>query len=216
MLIAQVFKDGWYYTGDIGAVSVVEDGSRRLSIIDRKTALTELYVDHDSVWVQSSRLEGEVYSKCPLVSQVFLHGSRMQSQLLAVVVPQRWVLESYPLPEQQQRVILDALRATAAAQGITKDWEIPAAVIVEPQPWTLNNGLLSAVGKLCRGALALKYEVRGGGGGSDESVGRRIDPMPSFAACMRRLGLRMHTRVWSVGRRRWLLLAQRQFVWPQA
>ncbi len=45
-------------------------GRGRLILIDRKKNMCELYVDHDSVWVETARLESEVYANAPGVAQV--------------------------------------------------------------------------------------------------------------------------------------------------
>ncbi len=98
--------------------------------------------------------------------QVFLHGSRMEAQLIAVVVPT-------PAHLQQARAsgatdylralardLLASLRVTARLHGVVKPYEVPAAVIVELEPWTVDNGALSAIGKLARGVLDAKFRVR--------------------------------------------------------
>ncbi len=45
-------------------------GRGLLRIIDRKANVTELYVNHDSVWVEASVLESSVYSQAAGVQQV--------------------------------------------------------------------------------------------------------------------------------------------------
>ena len=59
-----------------------------------------------------------------------------------------------------EATILSSLKAAAHAKGITKPYETPSAVVIESTPWCIRDGTLSAVGKLARGVLAAKYEVR--------------------------------------------------------
>ena len=97
---------------------------------------------------------------------MYLHGNRMEAHLLAVVVPApaylhsvRSRLDEPACTATMERELLVALRRTAAANGITTPYMVPAAVVVELQPWSVAAGTLSAIGKLCRGALDAKYRA---------------------------------------------------------
>lgn len=87
----------------------------------------------------------------------------MESQLLAVVVPTPQLAAQLSAGLSLARLeatLLASLQAAAHANGITKSYEIPSAVVIESVPWCIRDGTLSAVGKLARGVLAAKYEVR--------------------------------------------------------
>ena len=57
----QMWRDGWFYTGDVGALDythprVVETGPL-LTIVDRVTSLEEIYWEGDSVWINPTKLQ---------------------------------------------------------------------------------------------------------------------------------------------------------------
>jgi long-chain acyl-CoA synthetase len=52
------FRDGWYYTGDVGELDplkIDERGQPTLRIVDRVSNMIELYVDGDSVWLEQGK-----------------------------------------------------------------------------------------------------------------------------------------------------------------
>jgi long-subunit acyl-CoA synthetase (AMP-forming) len=183
---AAAFRDGWYYTGDVGEWAVDADdqfvktggGKRLLVIVDRVKNLCELYIDGDSKWVDPSRLELELFSAAQCVQQVCLVCDRNQPRMVALVVPsdgelQRWrpsgdrVLADENVENNaefaayllQQLISFAHTQATASGRQLLA-FELPCAVVVCAQPWTEENGLLTANGKLKRGDLKKRLQKR--------------------------------------------------------
>ena len=145
-----VDADGYYRTGDVFA----ELAPDRLVYVDRINNVVKL---SQGEFVAVSRLEA-LYSTSPYVGQVYLYGSGEQAFLLAVVVPDR---ERLGRSEDAvvRATVLDSMRELARGAGLNA-YEIPQDVLVERQPFTTGNGLLSGVGKLLRPALKEQYGAR--------------------------------------------------------
>ncbi|WP_328400272.1 carboxylic acid reductase [Nocardia sp. NBC_00403] len=145
---AQIFDpDGFYKTGDIMA----EIGPDQLVYVDRRNNVLKL---SQGEFVAVSQLEA-VYAGSPLVRQIFVYGSSERAYLLAVVVPTAAALDT------------DALKGAIAAslQQIANEadlnsYEIPRDFLIETEPFTIENGLLSGIGKLLRPKLTAHYGAR--------------------------------------------------------
>ncbi|MGW2599909.1 carboxylic acid reductase [Streptomyces klenkii] len=141
-------EDGYYKTGDV----VAELAPDRLVYVDRINNVVKL---SQGEFVAVSKLEA-LYATSPYISQIYVYGSSEQAFLLAVVVTDR---EQQPGPDGDAAIrarILDSMRELARDTGLDP-YEVPYDVILEPQPFTIENGLLSGVGKLLRPALKERY-----------------------------------------------------------
>ena len=78
-----ITEDGWLKTGDIGSFDAVG----HLSIIDRKKNIFKMA---QGEYVAPEKLEN-VYMKSSFVSQIFVYGGPLESQLVAIVVPDQEV-----------------------------------------------------------------------------------------------------------------------------
>ncbi|MEV0358058.1 carboxylic acid reductase [Nocardia sp. NPDC050697] len=142
-LSAQIFDaDGFYRTGDI----VAETAPDRLVYVDRRNNVLKLA---QGEFVTVANLEA-AFGASPLVRQIFVYGRSERDHLLAVVVPSG-------APAKAE--ILASLHAVAAAAGLAP-YEIPRDIIVEPEPFSTANGLLSGIGKLLRPKLDERYGPR--------------------------------------------------------
>lgn len=142
-LTAQVIdEDGFYRTGDI--MAEVEPGTYQY--IDRRNNVLKL--SHGE-FVAVARLEA-LFAASPAVAQIYVYGNSARAYLLAVVVP---------TPETVARaggdlgavdsIVRVALRQVGAEAGLNS-YEIPRGVIIETDPFSTANGLLSGARKLLR------------------------------------------------------------------
>ncbi|WP_435245540.1 carboxylic acid reductase [Streptomyces sp. NRRL F-5630] len=150
---SEVFdEDGFYRTGDIMA----RVGPDRLRHIDRRSHVLKL---SQGEFVTVSRLEA-LFGDSPAVRQIFLYGNSARAYLLAVVVPTRDALDRAGGDTERLRSILrNSLREIATEAGLNS-YEVPRDLLVETEPFTQENGLLSGVRKPLRKALTQRYGDR--------------------------------------------------------
>ncbi|OBI41332.1 oxidoreductase [Mycobacterium kyorinense] len=144
-LTAQIFDDdGFYKTGDI----MEELGPDRLKYLDRSNNVIKL---SQGEFVAVSQLEA-TYAASPYIRQIFLHGSSDQPFLLAVIVPNLDAVGG-----GDARALIAASLQQIGAENRLNPYEIPREFLLESEPFTRDNGLLSGVGKLLRPALRSRY-----------------------------------------------------------
>ncbi|WP_039804648.1 carboxylic acid reductase [Nocardia araoensis] len=150
-ITAEVFdSDGFYKSGDI----VAELAPDRLVYVDRRNNVLKL---SQGEFVAVARLES-VYATSPLIRQIFVYGSSERSYLLAVIVPTEDVL-AWGDPEKMKTALSESLRQLAKDAEL-QSYEIPREFLIEPEPFSTANGLLSGIGKLLRPKLKERYEPR--------------------------------------------------------
>ncbi|ORX59814.1 acetyl-CoA synthetase-like protein [Hesseltinella vesiculosa] len=151
--------EGWYHTGDIGLIN--ERGA--IVIIDRKKNLLKLA---QGEYVAPEKIEN-VFVANSLVAQVFVHGDSLESSLVAVVVPDPEVLpgylaakapklaaekltfEQYCKHPELNKIVMSELTKAGRKAGL-HGFEIPKAVYLEAEPFSMENGLLTPTFKLKR------------------------------------------------------------------
>ncbi|MET8953185.1 carboxylic acid reductase [Streptomyces sp. NPDC004393] len=146
---AEIFdEDGYYRTGDVMA----EIGPDELVYVDRRKNVLKLA---QGEFVALSRVEA-TFATSPLVRQMFVHGNSERAFLLAVIVPTEEALRGGGDLAAQ---LHESLRQTAADAGLNS-YEIPRDFLIETEPFTTDNGLLSSTRKLLRPRLADRYGPR--------------------------------------------------------
>ncbi|KAG5232469.1 long chain acyl-CoA synthetase [Salix suchowensis] len=147
--------DGWLHTGDIGLW--LPGG--RLKIIDRKKNIFKLA---QGEYIAPEKVEN-VYTKCRFVSQCFIYGDSFNSSLVAVVAVEPDVLRDWAASEGIKYDDLGQLcndpRARAAVladmdligkEAQLRGFEFAKAVTLVPEPFTMENGLLTPTFKVKR------------------------------------------------------------------
>ena len=150
-LTAEVFDaDGYYRSGDI----VAEVGTDQLVYVDRRNNVLKL---SQGEFVTVSKLEA-VFLDSPLVSQIFVYGNSARPYLLAVIVPSEDALSRDDADVLKPK-IRQSLNDVARAAEL-QSYEVPRDFIIETEPFTLENGLLSGIRKPARPKLLERYGDR--------------------------------------------------------
>ncbi|KAG9136912.1 hypothetical protein Leryth_020012 [Lithospermum erythrorhizon] len=158
----EVLVDGWFHTGDIGEWQ--PDGS--MKIIDRKKNIFKL---SQGEYVAVESLES-TYSRCPLVTMIWVYGNSFESFLVAVVVPERKSLADWASNNnvdgdfnslcnnlKARQHVLDEMNSTAKKHQL-RGFEMLKAVHLEPVPFDIDRDLITPTFKLKRPQLIKYYK----------------------------------------------------------
>jgi len=161
-------KDGWLRTGDIGQWNA--DGT--LAVIDRLKNLIKL---QSGEYIALERLES-VYKSCNLVANICVYANTDATQPIAIVIPNeahlrhtiqnssnglKSVDHTLSLPDlcHNQKVkdlVLKECNAVGKKNGF-KPQEMLMAVVLTPEEWTPENGLVTAAQKIQRSKIAKTF-----------------------------------------------------------
>jgi fatty acid CoA ligase FadD9 len=164
---AAITEDGFFRTGDIVESRTCQYGLPDLRVIDRKKNFFKL---SQGQFVSPEHLQN-IYIQSPFVEQIYIHGDLLADSVSAVVVPNQKYAQAYALEHhftdfdmnnphpQFCDAVLQDLRSIGEKEALRKH-EIPSQIIIDFQPFTSENGLLTSSMKPCRPKLAAHYADR--------------------------------------------------------
>ncbi|CAO2585878.1 Long-chain-fatty-acid--CoA ligase 5 [Lemmus lemmus] len=157
-------QDGWLHTGDIGRW--LPNGT--LKIIDRKKNIFKLA---QGEYIAPEKIEN-VYIRSRPVLQVFVHGESLRSFLIGIVVPDPDSLPSFAAKigvkgsfeelcqnQSVKEAILEDLKKIGREGGL-KSFEQVKSIFVHPEPFSIENGLLTPTLKAKRVELARFFQTQ--------------------------------------------------------
>jgi len=151
-------------TGDIGQWNA--DGT--LSLIDRLKNLIKLA---NGEYIALERLEA-VYKSCNLVGNICVHATPQAKQPVAIIIPNevhlRHILEAKSIKSDAELAVLchdpavkDIVLKECNAigkKGGFKQQEMLQAVVLTPDEWTPESGLVTAAQKIQRSKIAKTFK----------------------------------------------------------
>lgn len=155
---AQVLRDGWLHTGDIGEI----DARGRLRITDRKK---DLIVNDKGDNVAPQRIEAMLTLQ-PEIAQAMVHGDK-RPHLVALLVPDSDYLADVT-EEERVKALRSAVDRVNAGLGIV---ERVRRFALADEPFAIDNAEMTPSLKIRRHAIRARYQDRldalyGGGAGS--------------------------------------------------
>ncbi|KDR78211.1 hypothetical protein GALMADRAFT_1307016 [Galerina marginata CBS 339.88] len=156
--------DGWMRTGDVGQWN--SDGT--LSLIDRLKNLIKLA---SGEYIALERLEA-IFKACNLVGNICVHATPEAHQPMAIIIPHeahlRNVLQAKGMDAKPslhdlcenpavQKLVLAECNAVGKKNGF-KPNELLQAVVLTPDEWTPESGLVTAAQKIQRARIAKAFK----------------------------------------------------------
>lgn len=149
-------KDGFLLTGDI----VEERGPDHLVYVDRRSDVLKLA---QGEFVAAGALATLFEDGSDVIHQVYVYGNANRAYLLAVVVPNlellRVSLGHEPGDAELRTRVRSEFQRVAVETGL-RAFEVPRDFIIETEPFSQENGLLTALRKRARPAMLRKYGDR--------------------------------------------------------
>ncbi|GAB4818389.1 hypothetical protein N2152v2_005435 [Parachlorella kessleri] len=158
-------EDGFFHTGDIGTLTA----QGCLKIIDRKKNIFKMA---QGEYIAVEHLES-VYCQSNAVEQVWVYGNSFESQLVAVVVPQRhWLKQQQAggggsqedlqaaAGSQEVRKAMLAELTRVGKEARLKGFELVKEVHLEVEPFSVENDLMTPSLKVKRPQLLKHYQAQ--------------------------------------------------------
>ncbi|TCM20610.1 fatty acid CoA ligase FadD9 [Novosphingobium sp. PhB165] len=165
------FMDGYYKRPDLTAEKFTEDGFYRSGDVMALTGPDQLiYLDRvnnvqklsQGEFVAIARLEA-LYTQSPPIRQIYVYGSSDRAFLLAVAVPSAELMTQYvqggEAADRVKAAIRRALQEVAEEHGLAS-YEVPRDFLIETEPFSSENGLLTGIGKFSRPKFKDRYGAR--------------------------------------------------------
>jgi len=148
--------DGYQRTGDI----MEERGPDELCYIDRRNDVLKL---SQAEFVAVGPLGAAFEGGSAAIRQIYVYGNSVRAYLLAVVVPDmdvaRKMIGKEPNEAELRALIRSELQHVARVEKL-RTFETPRDFIIEMEPFSFENGLLTSVRKRMRPNLKRKYGDR--------------------------------------------------------
>jgi len=162
---AEDFRNGWFYSGDIGQWN--ENGT--LSIIDRKKNIFKL---SQGEYIAAEKLEG-VFKQSKFVGQIWVHGDSTKPTLIAFIAPDpeyvaQWGAQNglsqddlkdrskYVNNKQLTAAVLKDITDVGKAAKL-RGFEFVKGIKLLPEDFSVENDLLTPTFKLKRPQLKKKF-----------------------------------------------------------
>jgi long-chain acyl-CoA synthetase len=147
-------SEGWAHTGDIGVIQ--PNGT--VKIIDRKKNIFKL---SQGEYIVPDKLENKLIQS-PLIAQIFVYGDSLQNNLVAVVVPEKPILEKWAAENsvsgsyeeilaspQVNKLYLEDIKKQSKDAGFF-GFETPLKIHITSTVFSIDNDLLTPTFKLKR------------------------------------------------------------------
>jgi long-chain acyl-CoA synthetase len=158
-----ILPEGWLATGDVARLNL----NGTLTIIDRKRNLFKL-AQGEFVAVEALEM---AYSHSLLIQQIWVHGCSLDNFVVAVVVPEPdrlraaantiGIVETADMAElcKDPRVVslVHKELVRVGKEQKLRGFEIVRDIILEPNPWTMADDLVTPTLKIKRSKLLTKY-----------------------------------------------------------
>lgn len=142
-------EQGYYKTGDI----VEEIGKNQLAFIERRKNILKL---SQGEFIATTMLEIS-FKNSPLVQYIFIYADSQWSYLLAVIIPTAELLYRYNKQHNEiKRLIHQSLKKIAKDANL-QPYEVPRDFIIDTEPFSQKNGLLSELGKPLKQKIKARY-----------------------------------------------------------
>lgn len=159
---ASTIKDGWLYTGDLGAMD--KDGY--LYVYGR---FKSLLIASDGEKYSPEGIEESMVTLSPYIDQVMLYNNQ-SPYTVALVVPNKEAFKrsvpAYDSPEGKKAAIqliidaINAFRKGGAYEGMFPERWLPAAIGILAEGFTEQNQLMNSTLKMVRGKIEKQYANR--------------------------------------------------------
>jgi long-chain acyl-CoA synthetase len=161
-LTAEVLKDGWFYTGDIGLI----DKDSFLKITDRKK---EIFKTSGGKYVAPLPIENKMKENY-FIEQMMVVGAEKKFAA-ALIVPSYSNLKPWcrknNIPEMPNEELIKDSRVIKMYEEIIEGFnpefnhvEQLKKITLLPHEWTVDSGELTPTGKMRRKVIAEKYKVQ--------------------------------------------------------
>ncbi|KAF9543684.1 hypothetical protein EC957_000539 [Mortierella hygrophila] len=166
-------EEGWLHSGDIGIIG----SNGVITVIDRKKNVFKL---SQGEYIAAENIEGKIQARIPFIQQILVHGDSTESCLVAIIVPEpdtfvpfvNKILGGANLALDNAanykricsdpkllKVVLQELNKVAKDIGL-RGFEIPKAILIEPEAFTVENDKMTPTFKIKRQPIVQEYRER--------------------------------------------------------